>query len=134
MKRELFFVVATLCTVCMVSCQPTPKGEMAYPQAEWSNAGEILMHTPGAELFNGVIHPSAGLFEHYFDVEKAAAEHRGYIRLLEQNGIRVHTVEEILNETGIDTLRALAGKVCGTIYPLSPMRTPRLRNYTASRR
>lgn len=111
MKRELFFVVATLCTVCMVSCQPTPKGEMAYPQAEWSDACEILMHTPGPELFNGVIHPSAGLFEHYFDVEQAAAEHRGYIHLLEKNGIRVHTIEEILNETGIDTLRALAGKV-----------------------
>ena len=111
MKKELFFVVATLCTVCMVSCQPTPKSEMAYPQAEWSDACEILMHTPGPELFNGVIHPSAGLFEHYFDVEKAAAEHRGYIRLLEKNGIRVHTIEEILKETGIDTLRALAGKV-----------------------
>ncbi len=111
MKKELFFVVATLCAVCMVSCQPTPKGEMAYPQAEWSEAGDILMHTPGAELFNGVIHPSAGLFEHYFDVEQAAAEHREYIRLLEKNGIRVHTVYEILNETGIDTLRALATKV-----------------------
>ena len=111
MKRELFFVVAALCTVCMVSCKPAPKGEMAYPQAEWSEAGEILMHTPGAELFNGVIHPSAGLFEHYFDVEQAAAEHREYIRLLEKNGIRVHTVYEMLNETGIDTLQALAAKV-----------------------
>lgn len=69
------------------------------------------MHTPGQELFDGVIHPSAGLFEHYFDVEQAAAEHREYKRLLEKNGIRVHTVEEILNETGIDTLRALATKV-----------------------
>lgn len=69
------------------------------------------MHTPGQELFDGVIHPSAGLFEHYFDVEQAAAEHREYIRLLGKNGIRVHTVYEILNETGIDTLRALATKV-----------------------
>ena len=111
MKKELFFVAAALCTVCMVSCQQTPKGEMSYPQAEWSDASEILMHTPGAELFNGVIHPSAGLFEHYFDVEKAAAEHRGYIRLLEKNGIRVYTVEEILKETGIDTLRVLASNV-----------------------
>ena len=111
MKRELFFVVAALCMLCMVACRQTPKGEMAYPQAEWSEAREILMHTPGPELFNGVIHPSAGLFEHYFDVEKAAAEHRGYIRLLEKNGIRVYTVEEILKETGIDTLRVLASKV-----------------------
>ena len=97
--------------VCMVACQQMPKGEMTYPQAEWSSACEILMHTPGQELFNGVIHPSAGLFEHYFDVEQAAAEHCGYMRLLEKNGIRVHTVEKILNETGTDTLQALAEKV-----------------------
>ena len=84
---------------------------MSYPQAEWHKAGVILMHTPGAELFNGVIHPSAGLFEHYFDVEQAAKEHLGYIRLLENNGIRVHTVISILEETGIDTLQTLAKKV-----------------------
>ena len=49
--------------------------EMTFPQAEWSKAGDILMHTPGQELFNGVIHPLAGLFEDYFDVDKAAEEH-----------------------------------------------------------
>jgi len=56
---------------------------MVYPQAEWLKAGDILMHTPGQELFNGVIHPSAGLFEDYFDVDKAAKEHQGYIAMLE---------------------------------------------------
>ena len=36
----------------------SPKNvEMTYPQAEWSKAGDILMHTPGQELFCGVIHP-----------------------------------------------------------------------------
>ena len=83
---------------------------MDYPQAEWDKAGVILMHTPGQELFDGIIHPSAGLFEQYFDVDKAAEEHRGYIRLLEANGIRVHTITDILNEMPMDTLRALADK------------------------
>ena len=83
---------------------------MDYPHAEWDKAGVILMHTPGQELFNGVIHPSAGLFEHYFDVDKAAEEHRGYIRQLEANGIHVFTIADILNEVPIDTLRALADK------------------------
>ena len=69
------------------------------------------MHTPGRELFCGVIHPSAGLFEDYFDVDKAAEEHRGYIAMLEANGIRVHTVTDILQEVGIDSLRALADNV-----------------------
>ncbi|MBR4924990.1 MAG: hypothetical protein IKZ61_04475 [Prevotella sp.] len=84
---------------------------MDYPRAEWSRAGVILMHTPGEELFNGVIHPLAALFEDYFDVEEAAKEHRGYIEMLEANGIKVLTVRDILNEICIDSLRSLAGKV-----------------------
>ncbi len=82
----------------------------AYPKAEWHKAKAILMHTPGEELFNGVIHPMAGLFEHYFDVDAAADEHRNYIRQLEKNGIKVYNVADILEELDIDTLRALAGK------------------------
>ena len=66
------------------------------------------MHTPGQELFDGVTHPSAGLFENYFDVDKAADEHRGYISALEKNGIKVFTVEQILNETPIEKLREYA--------------------------
>ena len=101
--------MAMLMVGCKQQCQHE-EGVMAYPKAEWDRAGEILMHTPGQELFDGVIHPSAGLFEHYFDVEKAAEEHREYIRMLENNGIRVHTVTGILQEVGIDTLRELAAK------------------------
>lgn len=61
--------------------------------------------------------PSAGLFEDYFDVDKAAEEHRGYIRMLEANGIRVHQVSDILKEVGLDSLRALAEKVL--VYDIS---------------
>ncbi len=92
---------------------------MVYPQAEWSKAGNILMHTPGQELFNGVIHPSAGLFENYFDVDIAAEEHRGYISMLEANGIRVHKVLDILREVGLDSLRQLATNVLK--YDISSM-------------
>ena len=106
MKRTLLPILGAL-TLCVSATAQ----DMAYPQAEWSVAGDILMHTPGQELFNGVIHPSAGLFENYFDVDKAAEEHQGYIRMLEKNGIRVHTVKEILGEVGIDSLRALAADV-----------------------
>ena len=84
---------------------------IAYPKAEWSPACDILMHTPGQELFDGVIHPSAALFEDYFDVNQAAAEHRQYIRMLEANGIKVHTVSKILHETDIEKLRTLAEKM-----------------------
>ena len=111
-------------TLMMISMMLCPMGagaqetkEMKYPQAEWTKAGDILMHTPGLELFNGVIHPKAGLFEDYFNVDKAADEHKGYISMLEKNSIRVHTVSGILNEVGIDTLRTLAGAVL--IYDIS---------------
>ena len=113
MKKWLIVVLG----MCCMGLQAQEIKEMGYPQAEWSKAGDILMHTPGQELFNGVIHPSAGLFEDYFDVDKAAEEHRGYISLLEANGIRVHTVLDILNEVGIDSLRALAEKVL--VYDIS---------------
>ena len=86
--------ITRLCSISVLSIisigtQAQETKEMVYPQAEWSKAGEILMHTPGQELFNGVIHPSAELFENYFDVEKATEEHKGYIDLLEKHGLRV---------------------------------------------
>ena len=110
MKRTKRWMVAVM-AFCAMGSQAQEKVEMVYPQAEWSKAGDILMHTPGQELFNGVIHPSAGLFEDYFDVDKASEEHQGYISMLEANGIRVHTVTGILNEVGIDSLRTLASNL-----------------------
>ena len=86
-------------------------GLQGLPWAEWSEAEEVLMHTPGEEVFDGVIHSEAGLFEQYFDVDKAAAEHRNYIDVLESHGIRVHTVDGILEEVGLDRLRSLADNV-----------------------
>lgn len=115
---KLWLIAAILvCGASVCRAQQGDQSAMVYPQAEWSQAGDILMHTPGQELFNGVIHPSAGLFEDYFDVDKAAEEHRGYISMLEANGIRVHTVIDILNEVGIDSLRTLAEKVL--VYDIS---------------
>ena len=78
MKKTKRWMV-TLLAFCTIGAQAQVTEKMVYPHAEWSKAGDILMHTPGQELFNGVIHPSAGLFEDYFDVDKAAEEHRGYI-------------------------------------------------------
>ncbi len=103
--------------VCGTTAQAQESSDMVYPQAEWGKAGDILMHTPGQELFNGVIHPTAGLFENYFDVDKAAEEHAEYIKMLEENGIRVHRVSDILSEVGIDSLRALAASVL--VYDIS---------------
>lgn len=109
--KKLFSILALLLMTAVGATAQAQETVMTYPQAEWLKAGDILMHTPGQELFCGVIHPSAGLFEHYFDVDKAADEHRNYIMMLQKNGIRVHTVTGILNEVGIDSLRSLAANV-----------------------
>ena len=82
----------------------------------------INLYDLGQELFDGVIHPAAGLFEDYFDVDKAAEEHQGYISMLKNNGIKVVTVADILNEVGIDSLRTLASNVL--TYDISGLNEP----------
>ena len=115
-----FTTIVLTCLATITACRPAPQDTTTtYPHAEWNTATEILMHTPGIELFNGVIHPSAGLFEHYFDVGQAATEHHHYINLLQQNGIRVHTLTDILADISIDTLRSLAAEVL--TYDISAM-------------
>ncbi len=113
MKRTPMLFVSML--LAMVANAQNPKSD--YPKAEWDSAKVILMHTPGEELFNGVVHPMAGLFENYFDVDSAAKEHRNYIRLLRANGIKVYNVADILQEMNIDTLRSLAGR--SLVYDVS---------------
>ena len=105
--------------ILVLSLVVTAQDKSAFPLSEWDYAKEILMHTPGEELFDGVIHPYAGLFEYYFDVDKAAEEHRGYIKALEKNGIKVHTVRELLEQAPIEKLRACA--VSALTYDTSNM-------------
>ena len=72
-------------------CNDSRHGEVrqeGFPRAEWLPAKEVLMHTPGEEIFDGVIHSAAGLFERYFDIDKAAAEHVHYMEVLSSLGIR----------------------------------------------
>ena len=102
MKRTLLLLSLIFATSFAASAQQAT----TYPSSEWDHAKAILMHTPGEELFDGVIHPYAGLFEYYFDVDKAAEEHQGYIAALENNGVKVYTVRELLNEVPIEKLRA----------------------------
>ena len=83
-------------------------GYSSYPQAEYHKAGSILMYTPGTELFDGVIHPDAGLYDRYFDIDMAAEEHRNYISMLEEQGCTVHTVTNTLLSMPSGRLIALA--------------------------
>jgi arginine deiminase len=92
-----------------VAASPAPLSEVGC-HAEWDIPTDVLVHTPGDELFLGVIHPEAALFERPFDIEGAAAEHREYIRLLRKLGARVYTVVETLLAGTIDKWdRAIPG-------------------------
>ena len=79
-----------------------------FPKAEWDKATRILMHTPEMVLFDGVIHPAAGLFKDYFNINDAISEHLNYIKMLESNGIQVYTLEDILRSLPHDKLIELA--------------------------
>jgi arginine deiminase len=114
MKRTLLILSLLLASSLSSFAQQT-----TFPASEWDYAKAIIMHTPGEELFDGVIHPYAGLFEYYFDVDDAAQEHRGYIKALEDNGIKVYTVRELLNQVPIETLRLYAAKAL--TYDISNM-------------
>ena len=115
MKRKVCFLLLLFVASVAVSAQDDAR----YPHSEWDYAKAILMHTPGEELFDGIIHPYAGLFEYYFDVDKAAEEHRGYIDALEKNGIKVYTIKELLNRAPIEKLRAFA--IDALVYDTSGM-------------
>lgn len=106
----LLFPSALISVVVFASCNERSAGVYSYPVAEYTKAGRILMHTPGEELFDGVIHPAAGLYEDYFDIDLAAREHVNYIRMLKNNGMEVCTVTEVLSSMDRDTLTALASK------------------------
>lgn len=114
--KKITFLFLSFCITLLAYSQ-----KFTAPRAEWDSAKLILMHTPGDELFNGLIHPSAALFENYFDADQAAAEHKNYIKLLQANGIRVLQLQDILENFGIDTLRQLASsKLKYDISGLSP--------------
>lgn len=106
MKCNIAKMILTVISVVVTSTVAAQ--QQASPMAEFTKARMILMHTPSLELFDGVIHPAAGLYEHYFDIDAAADEHRNYIKMLRDNGIEVHTVEEVLLSMDIDKLRELA--------------------------
>lgn len=116
MKKGIILIFGFL---LLVTCKEHQEVEVAIditdktycPVAEWDKANAILMHTPGIELFDGVAHPTAGLFEHYFNVDSAAIEHQNYIDMLTKNGIKVYLVKDILQQMDIQVLRSLAEQV-----------------------
>jgi len=115
----VFLVVFVLISACAETVEKKPE---IGAQAEWMAPKKILMHTPGDEVFLGVLHPDAALFEKPFSIKKAGEQHREYIDRLRGYGAAVYTVLDVLlegtlNEEGdavpgpeLDALRNFAAK------------------------
>lgn len=71
-------------------------------KAEWHLPKDILVHTPGGELFNGLLHPEAALFEKCFDSYAAQEEHIKYIEVLKSSGANVHILKDVLMYDTLD--------------------------------
>ena len=76
-------------------------GKIGQP-AEWDKAKSIIVYTPQDEIFWGIIHPKAALFEGVFSLKQAQKEHKNYINLLEKNGIKVYRVNDIILQGTVD--------------------------------
>ena len=64
--KVLRFIPLALLGIVLTAChRSTSSCSSSSPVAEWNPATQILMHTPGEELFNGAINPLAALFEYY---------------------------------------------------------------------
>lgn len=102
--------ISAILSIFALSIVSVAAQNISFPQAEYTRAHEILMYTPGEELFDGVLHPAAGLYDDYFDIDAAAREHQGYISMLEKNGIKVHNVRDVLMQMNRPALVTLASQ------------------------
>ncbi|TWT31336.1 Arginine deiminase [Thalassoglobus neptunius] len=74
----------------------------AGSNAEWDRAEWALVHTPGEELFYGVLHPEAALFERPFSSTLASQEHERFVRQLREQGISVVQLREAVLAGTVD--------------------------------
>ncbi|WP_010522274.1 arginine deiminase family protein [Aquimarina agarivorans] len=80
-------------------------------RAEFDQAQAVIMHEPSSELYYGVLHPHAALFDSYFNAVKAAEEHKQFQQLLKNKGLEVFTVKEALLKNVVDSEgEPIAGK------------------------
>jgi arginine deiminase len=70
--------------------------------AEWLEAKDVVVHTPDEEVFLGVIHPAAALFEQPFSLQGARREHENFVCLLKSKGARVLQLVDILMSGAVD--------------------------------
>ena len=96
----------------------TPIEEITSPQAEYTTAKTILMHTPGQE-----VQGQRGLHK-VFNYDGMKEEHQQYIKTLKQNGITIYELTDVLQFAPIDKLRSIAQEI--SYQDISQMNTSEL--------
>ncbi len=96
---EIFFVIFL---ITLFSTNIYAQSAKVGQKAEWDYPKKILMHTPGDEVFMGVLHPEAALYEKPFSLKIADAEHLKYIERLRKRGAEVYRVVDMLLKGTID--------------------------------
>ncbi|MDI1446771.1 arginine deiminase family protein [Polyangium sp. 6x1] len=100
-RRWASFGVAAAAAASLLLGGHLSRAEPAGVDAHWYEADQILVHRPGEEVFLGLLHPAAALFEDTFSLEGAAAEHRQFVATLENQGVEkvTHVVDVLLAGT-----------------------------------
>lgn len=96
----------------LVNCQTAVTQHMLAhgavgSRAEWLAAKTVVVHTPGDEIFFGLTHPAAALFERPFSMDGARKEHSEFICLMANSGVRVLRLVDILLAGTIDAAGVL---------------------------
>lgn len=98
----IYKIFLTLFLIILFSTSIYAQAVKVGQKAEWEHPKKILMHTPGDEVFMGVLHPEAALYEKPFNLKIADAEHLKYIERLREHGAEVHRVVDVLLKGTID--------------------------------
>lgn len=78
-----------------------PAGQVGQ-RAEWDAPRLVLMHSPGDEVFMGILHPAAALFEKPLNLTVAEQQHLRYIERLRGQGAEVYRVVDLLLRGTVD--------------------------------
>jgi len=95
------------CQIAIDGTLPKPGDIAVGSPAEWLAAKTVVVHTPGYEVFFGLIHPTAALFERPFALDGARREHQAFICLMADNGVKVLRLEDILLAGAMDAAGAM---------------------------
>jgi arginine deiminase len=75
-------------------------------KAEWDKLENVLVHVPDVEIYYGLLHSKANLYQGPFSRKGAVSEAKNYHDVLRKEGINVITLEDALRNNMNKTLKA----------------------------